>query len=85
MIPQPDWSRSPVAAAFGDPESLAAQIELYNSILRAEAARAGARWVELFPLMQRQAQQGLVAPDGLHPTAAAYAAWATELAKLDLD
>ncbi len=82
VIPQPDWSRSPVAAAFGDPADLLARIELYNSILRDEATRAGARWVELFPLMRREAQQGQLAEDGLHPSAAAYAAWAEELAKL---
>ena len=85
VIPQPDWSRSPVAAAFGDPESLATRIELYNSILREEALRAGAQWLDLFPLMHRQAVQGLVAPDGLHPTAAAYAAWAEAMAKVNPD
>jgi lysophospholipase L1-like esterase len=85
VIPQPDWSGSPVAAAFGDPASLAARIELYNSILHEETIRAGAEWVDLFPLMHRQAEQGLVASDGLHPTAAAYAAWAEALAKLSPD
>jgi lysophospholipase L1-like esterase len=85
VIPQPDWSRSPVAAAFGDPATLAERIELYNSILRDEAIRAGSRWVDLFPLMRRQAQQGLVADDGLHPSAAAYAEWAEALAELSPD
>jgi lysophospholipase L1-like esterase len=81
-LPQPDWSRSPVAAAFGDPESLAGRIERYNAILREEALRVGARWVDLFPLMRRQAEEGEIAADGLHPSAAAYEAWAEKLAEL---
>jgi acyl-CoA thioesterase I len=80
VLPQPDWSLSPVAADLGEPRALAAQIEAFNETLRAEAAAVGARWVDLFPRMRRQAQAGMIAPDGLHPAARAYDEWAEELA-----
>ncbi len=79
VLPQPDWSRSPAAADFGEPATIRAQIEAFNDALRAEAAAAGARWVDLFPTMRREAEAGMVARDGLHPSASAYDAWAEEL------
>jgi acyl-CoA thioesterase I len=81
VLPQPDWSRSPVAASFGDRETIAASIRRFNGILAAEAKAAGARYVDLSPLMEKQAADGLIATDGLHPSAAAYDAWAEALAQ----
>jgi lysophospholipase L1-like esterase len=80
VLPQPDWARSPVAADFGDPRDIAAQIEAYNEVLRAEAAAAGARWIDLYPRMRQEAEAGMVAGDGLHPAARAYDEWAEALA-----
>ena len=80
-LPQPDWSRSPVAAGFGDPAALRASIDLYNTILRQETTAAGGTFVDLFPLMEQQAQAGMIARDGLHPSAAAHDAWAAELSE----
>jgi lysophospholipase L1-like esterase len=79
VLPQPDWSRSPVAADFGAPRELTAQIEAFNGVLRAEAEAVRAQWVELFPKMRRQAEAGMVASDGLHPAARAYDEWAEDL------
>lgn len=42
-------------------------------------SRAGASYVDIFPLMRDQMRRGMLAPDGLHPSAAAYAAWAEAL------
>jgi lysophospholipase L1-like esterase len=81
-LPQPDWSRSPASAGFGDPAVLARTIERFNAIAREEAERAGAEWIDLFPLMRAQAEKGMFAPDGLHPSAEAYGEWARELATL---
>ncbi|HEY0883222.1 MAG TPA: SGNH/GDSL hydrolase family protein [Archangium sp.] len=81
VLPQPDWSASPVAKAFGEPDELRARIEVYNGILAEEAKLAGAQYLDLFPLFIEQAKQGLVAPDGLHPSPKAYAAWAESLAE----
>ncbi len=39
----------------------------------------GARWVDLFPTMRREAEAGMIARDGLHPSAAAYDGWAEVL------
>ena len=79
VLPQPDWSQSPVAAGFGDPAALRARIEAHNAILKQEAAKGGAVYVDLFPSFVEQAKAGLIAPDGLHPSAKAYSAWADAL------
>lgn len=79
-LPQPDWSLSPAAAGFGDPAALRTRIDLFNRTLREEAVRAGARYIDLGPLMRRQADAGMLASDGLHPSAAALAEWAVQLA-----
>ena len=79
-LPQPDWSLSPAGASFGDPRRIAQQIERYNAILKEETAAAGARYVDLFPLMRDLAQKHELASDRLHPSKAAHSAWAKALA-----
>ena len=78
-LPQPDWSLSRAGASFGDPAAIAERIERFNAIAREEAERAGAAYVDIFPLMRDQMRRGMFAPDGLHPSAAAYAQWAEAL------
>jgi acyl-CoA thioesterase-1 len=77
-IPQPQWSTSPSAEAFGGPE-LNRQIEVFNAILREESSTAGARYLDLYPLMQDQARAHMLAADGLHPSAEAADAWAAAI------
>jgi acyl-CoA thioesterase I len=79
VLPQPDWSQSPVAKGFGDPDELRGRIEAYNTILAEEAKAAGATYLDLFPQFVEQAKQGQLAPDGLHPSPKAYASWAESL------
>jgi len=79
-LPQPDWSLTAAGASFGDPDSIGAAIERYNAIAREEVERAGGAYVDIFPLMREQMRRGMTAPDGLHPSADAYAAWADALA-----
>jgi acyl-CoA thioesterase I len=79
-LPQPDWSLSPAGSGFGDLAAIAGTIERFNEIAHNEADRAAALWVDLFPLMREQARKKMVASDGLHPSADAYAEWARELA-----
>jgi lysophospholipase L1-like esterase len=79
-LPQPDWSLAPAGSAFGDPAALARTIERFNEIAHREAERARASWVDLFPLMREQGRKKMVAADGLHPSAEAYAEWAQALA-----
>jgi lysophospholipase L1-like esterase len=78
-LPQPDWSLSRAGASFGDAAAIAAQIDRFNDVAREEAERAGASYIDIAPLMREQMRRGMFAPDGLHPSAAAYAAWAEAL------
>ncbi len=79
-LPQPDWSLSPAASSFGDPAALRATIDRFNRVMRDEAERAGARYIDLGPLMRRQADSGRLASDRLHPSAEALREWAVQLA-----
>jgi acyl-CoA thioesterase I len=79
-LPQPDWSLSPAGSSFGDKGAIARSIERFNTIAREEAERTGGSWIDLFPLMREQGRKAMFAPDGLHPSAEAYAEWAGALA-----
>ena len=46
-----------------------------------EAENAGARFVDLYPLMHRQAAAEMLATDGLHPNAEAHEEWARTLSE----
>ncbi len=81
-LPQPDWSLSPAGASYGEPAEIARTIERFNAIARAEAERAGGRYLDIFPLMRDQARRGMLAPDGLHPSAEAHEGWAAALDEL---
>lgn len=81
VLPQPDWSRSPVGMSFGAPDELRARIERFNAIIREEANQVGARTIDLFPLMRKQAEAKRFAADGLHPSADAYDEWADAIAR----
>ena len=78
-LPQPDWSLSRAGASFGAPSAIAARIERFNTIAREEAERVAAVYVDIFALMREQLRRGMFAPDGLHPSATAYAKWADAL------
>lgn len=78
-LPQPDWSLSRAGASFGEPARVAARIERFNAIACEEAERTEASYVDIFPLMRDQMRRRMLAPDGLHPSAAAYAEWAEAL------
>jgi lysophospholipase L1-like esterase len=80
VLPQPDWSLSPAARSFGSENVIGASIRERNAILREEAEAHGARYLDLFPLMRSQAEDHMLAADGLHPSAPAYQAWADAIA-----
>ena len=80
VLPQPEWSRSPAASPYGTPESLRTRIEHFNAIAAEEAERAGSPFVDLYPLMHRQAAAEMLATDELHPNVEAHAEWAVALA-----
>lgn len=78
-LPQPDWSLSSAATSFGDVSAIAARIELFNRVAGEEVQRVSGAYVDIFPLMRDQMRRAMFAPDGLHPSAAAYAEWAAAL------
>jgi lysophospholipase L1-like esterase len=78
-LPQPDWSLTAAGASFGQPAAIAAAIERFNGIAREEVERSGGAYVDIFPLMRAEMRKRMVAPDGLHPSAEAYAEWADAL------
>jgi lysophospholipase L1-like esterase len=79
VLPQPEWSRSPAASPYGTPESLRTRIEHFNAIAADEAERVGSPFVDLYPLMHRQAAAEMLATDELHPNVEAHAEWAVAL------
>jgi lysophospholipase L1-like esterase len=69
----PDWGVTPFAEGR-DRAAITREIDAFNAANRAEAEAAGARYVDVTPRSRTQGAQ--VVADGLHPDAAAYAAWA---------
>ncbi len=76
VVPQPDWSNAAAARSFGEPATLAREISRRNEILREEARKVGAEYVDYSALTRELYANASVAPDGLHPSAEAHAAWA---------
>jgi lysophospholipase L1-like esterase len=74
----PDWSVTPFAAGGSrDVVRIAREIRQFNDVNRDEAHRAGCRWVDVTTVSEKAlGHPDLIAPDGLHPSAAMYAEWA---------
>jgi lysophospholipase L1-like esterase len=74
VVSIPDWGITRFAREQGrDQARIAAELDGYNAIARAESLRAGARFVDITSV-SRQYPEAL-ADDGLHPSAAQYASW----------
>lgn len=72
----PDWGVTPFAAER-DAARIAADIDAFNAINQSAASDAGARYVDVTSVSRtRGAEPEMLAPDGLHPSAAMYAEWA---------
>ena len=80
VMPQNEWFRSPSGATYGP--GLAQKRAAFDEVLIEEAKAKGAELVDLRLLFRQHADQNLWFEDGIHPTPEAYAAWATELARL---
>lgn len=71
----PDWGVTPFAAGR-DRLRVAAEIDAFNAINESAARAAGAAWLDVTPISREAARDpALVAPDGLHPSAAMYERW----------
>lgn len=74
----PDWGVTPFAKGR-DSVKISKEIALFNAIGRDEAARAGARWVDITPISAgARDDSSLLVSDGLHPSGTMYALWARE-------
>jgi lysophospholipase L1-like esterase len=70
----PDWGVTRFAREQGrDRARIAAELDAYNALTRAETERAGARFVDITGISRQHPE--LLADDGLHPSAAQYALW----------
>jgi lysophospholipase L1-like esterase len=74
VVSIPDWGVTPFAEGR-DRKKIAAEIDRFNAINAEETKRAGAKYVDITPISRKYPT--LVAPDGLHPSAAMYAKWVT--------
>jgi lysophospholipase L1-like esterase len=76
----PDWGVTPFAAASGrDGARIGAELDAFNAAAAAICARRGVRFVDITPISRSPgAQPDMLAADGLHPSAAQYALWASQ-------
>lgn len=74
----PDWGVTPFAAGQGrDGARVACELDDYNAAARAACEARGVAFVDITDVnRQRGAEAGMLADDGLHPSAAMYAEWA---------
>jgi lysophospholipase L1-like esterase len=77
----PDWGITPFGVASGrDVARIARELDAYNAVAREVCAQHGISFVDITPISrERGAEPVMLAEDGLHPSAAMYAAW-TQLA-----
>lgn len=78
VVSIPDWGVTPFAEGR-DRAQIAAEIDRYNAVNRDEAARAGAKYVDVTPISRRD-DPTLVADDKLHPSSKQYTEWARLIA-----
>jgi lysophospholipase L1-like esterase len=84
VVSIPDWGVTRFAGEQGrDPVQIATELDRFNAIAREHASRVGARFVDITAISRQH--PGLVADDGLHPSAAQYALWVEAIAPTVLD
>jgi lysophospholipase L1-like esterase len=72
----PDWGVTPFASGH-DRSKIAAEIDRFNAINRAETIRSGAHYIDITPNSRRASiEPNLIATDGLHPSGEMYIEWA---------
>jgi lysophospholipase L1-like esterase len=80
-VATPDYTVTPHGADYGDPLVQAAALRRVNASLSALAAQRGIVFVDIHDLSLRaEADRGLVAADGLHPSARQYGLWVDRIA-----
>ncbi len=74
----PDWGVTPFAhAELRSPRRIASELDAYNAVAQALCATHGVAFVDITGISREgDGESGLLASDGLHPSAAQYARWA---------
>lgn len=74
----PDWGVTPFGAHSGrDTDAIARELDAYNATAAAICAASGVAFVDIAPLSRaRGGETGMLADDGLHPSAVLHAEWA---------
>ncbi len=76
IITIPDFSVTPEGPKYARGRNISEGIASFNRIIIEEAEKRDLAVVDIFPLSQRMGDEtAFVAPDGLHPSAKAYAEW----------
>lgn len=75
----PDWGVTPFAAQSGrDTTAIARELDAYNAAAAKICAQRGVAFVDIAPMSrERGAESAMLADDGLHPSSAMYAQWAS--------
>lgn len=76
----PDYSVTPFASGSDKPK-IAAEIDQFNAANKAISLQLGVKYLDITPI-SREADPGLIAGDGLHPSGKQYKRWADMLAPL---
>jgi lysophospholipase L1-like esterase len=75
VVSIPDWGITAFAEGR-DRAAIGSEIDTFNAIAHDEAVRAHARWADVTPASRAAgAKPEMLVEDGLHPSAAQYAAW----------
>ena len=73
----PNWSVTPAARQFGDPEEIRQLTDTFNDIAQEEAEARGFKWVDITAAsIAGLGSAGWISSDDLHPGDKQYAAWA---------
>src|SRR5882762_3555431 len=76
VVTIPDFGVTPTGGKYARGRNIHEGITQFNKIATEEARKRGLEVVDIFPLSKKMGQdKSLVAKDGLHPSAKAYAEW----------
>ena len=76
VVTIPDFGVTPTGPKYSRGGNIHEGIMQFNQIVTEEARKRGLEVVDIFPLSKKMGQdKSLVAKDGLHPSAKAYAEW----------
>ncbi len=76
VVTIPDFGVTPTGPKYARGRNIPEGLTSFNKIVTEEARKRGLEVVDIFPLSKKMGQdKSLVAKDGLHPSAKAYAEW----------